>query len=274
MSKLKIQIIGLGVVGSAQAYLSKQLGHEVFGYDINIDAYDRVKKLIGDINLLNEPEKDVDITFICTPDNEVEKTVLWLIKNQVKGIYVIKSTVPVGETLNIMKKYNVNLSFNPEFLRENYAIEDVMNPSRIVIGECCKSHGDILEEFYKHLNKPIYRTDPTTAEIIKLVSNSLRSVMISFWNSVYLLALKTGANINVIAEAADPAKVIGEWEGGKWGTRYFGKPYGGKCLPKDTKHLINSLKKYNIDPSPLEGTEKINELIKQLNNEKSFNKEA
>jgi nucleotide sugar dehydrogenase len=265
LNKLKIQIIGLGVVGSAQAYLSRQLGHEVFGYDKNPEVYDKVKGLVDDINPVNEPKKDVDITFITTPDSEVEKTVHWLLENKVKGIYVIKSTVPVGETLNMMKKYNVNLSFNPEFLRKNYAIEDVMNPSRIVIGECCKDHGDILEEFYKPLNKPIYRTDPTTAEIIKLVSNSLRSVMISFWNAVYLLSIKTGANINIIAEAADPAKVIGEWEGGKWGTRFFGKPYGGKCLPKDTKHLINSLKKYDIDPSPLEATEKINEFIKKLN---------
>jgi len=140
-----------------------------------------------------------------------------------------------------------------------------VNPSRVVIGECCKKHGDLLEQLYKALNKPIYRTDPTTSELIKLVSNVMRGLMISFWNYVYLLSQRVGANIEFIAEAADPGKVIGEWEGGKWGTRFFGKPYGGKCLPKDIKHLLNASREYGINTALLEATEEINELVRSLN---------
>ena len=91
--------------------------------------------------------------------------------------------------------------------------------------------------------------------------------MISFWNTIYLLCQRVGADINIIAEAADPSKVIGVWEGGKWGTRFFGKPYSGKCLPKDIKHMIRVLKEYNIDSSLLESVEKINKIISGDKNE-------
>lgn len=266
LKQLRVQIIGLGTVGSAQAYLMSKLGHRVFGYDVNPNA--KVRNLVDDdIVLIDRLETDVDVTFICTPENEIEKTILQLINNNVKGLYVIKSTVPVGATMRLMKKYNIHICYNPEFLREKYALEDVMNPSRIVIGECCKIHGDLLEQLYKSLNKPIYRTDSTTSEIIKLVSNALRALIISFWNTIYLLSQRVEADINVIAEATDPGKVIGEWEGGKWGTRFFGRPYGGKCLPKDIKHLINAFHEHDVNPIILKAVEEINELFKQLNTE-------
>jgi len=270
MRQLRVQVIGLGVVGSAQAYLMSKLGHRVFGYDIDHSVYERVYNLVKDIVLLDEIETNADITLICVPKDEVEKVVKQLVERDVKGIYVIKSTLPVGTTVMLMKKYGVHILHNPEFLREKYALEDVMNPSRIVIGECCKAHGNLLEELYKPLNRPIYRTDPTTSELIKLVSNALRAMMISFWNTIYLLSERTGANIDIIAEAADPGKVIGEWEGGKWGTKYFARPYGGKCFPKDIKFLINVFQEHEINPALLKATEEINELFKRLTNEKQI----
>jgi UDPglucose 6-dehydrogenase len=157
-----------------------------------------------------------------------------------------------------MEKHRIHICHNPEFLREKYAFEDVLNPSRIVIGECCHKHGLLLEEIYKTLNKPIYRTNTQTSELIKLVSNSLRAVNISFWNELWLLCQKVNADINVLAEAADPGKVLSEWEGGCWGTRFFGKPYGGKCLPKDVKHLITAFILNGLNPAVLEATEEIN----------------
>jgi UDP-glucose 6-dehydrogenase len=89
--------------------------------------------------------------------------------------------------------------------------------------------------------------------------------MISFWNYVYLLSQQVNADIGIIAKAVDPGKVIGEWEGGKWGTRFFGKPYDGKCLPKDIKHLINASHEYGINAVLLEAAEEINELFKSPN---------
>ncbi|MEM1589928.1 MAG: hypothetical protein QW175_05875 [Candidatus Bathyarchaeia archaeon] len=245
---MKIQIVGYGTVGSAQAYLMQKLGHETFIYD----PYKGYSKI----------QKDADITFICTPENNVEEAIQTLISEKVQGLYAIKSTVPVGTTQNLIEKYDVHICHNPEFLREKYAYEDVITPSRIVIGQCCAQHGNCLDQLYRILNKPIYRVNPTTSELIKLVSNALRAVSISFWNELYLLCQKVQADIKVIAEAADPAKVLGEWEGGKWGTRFFGKPYGGKCLPKDMKHLIDAFIHVDLNPAILEAVEKVNRSIK------------
>lgn len=248
--KIKVQIVGFGVVGSAQAFLMQKLGHETFIYD----PYKGKPQI----------QKDVDITFICTPEQNVEEALITLIQKRVNGLYVIKSTVPVGTTKTLMKKHNVHICHNPEFLREKYAFEDVLNPSRIVIGECCLQHGDFLQNLYKPLNKPIYRTDSTTSELIKLVSNSLRAINISFWNELAILCQKVGADINMLAKAADPGKVLGEWEGGKWGTKFFGKPYGGKCLPKDIKHLIATFKMVGLNPAILEATEEVNEYVRNF----------
>lgn len=241
-------MVGFGVVGKAQAYLLRRLGHEVFVYDPYVLPDSRLERL-------------VDLTFICTPEASVEEALKTLISEEVQGLYVIKSTTPVGTTEGLMRKYGVHICHNPEFLREAFAFEDVMNPSRVVIGECCSEHGNILAELYGKLGKTIYRTDPTTSEVVKLVSNSLRAVNISFWNELATLCERVGADIRVVAEAADPSKVLGEWEGGKWGTRFFKKPYGGKCLPKDIKILIRAFRLCNLNPKILEASEEINELI-------------
>ncbi len=245
---MKIQIVGYGVVGSAQAYLMRKLGHQTFIYD--------------PFKGKNKIEKEVDATFICTPEHEVEKALQTLIEIEVQGLYVIKSTVPVGTTKTLMEKYKRHICHNPEFLREKHTLKDVVNPSRIVIGECCHKHGEQLERLYAPLTTTVYRTDPTTSELIKLSTNSLRAVSISFWNELYLLCKKIGADIKTVAQACDPAKVLGEWEGGKWGTKFFGKPYGGRCLPKDVKHLINDFRRNGLNPKILEAAEMVNENVK------------
>lgn len=254
---MKVQVIGLGIVGNAQAYLCKQLGHDVYGYDINCATSEYAI-------CVESPILNVDITFICTPENTVEAALQKLLATKVRGLYAIKSTVPVGTTQELMKKYGVHICHNPEFLREAHALEDVMHPSRVVIGECCPQHGSLLEKLYAPLDKPIFRTNPVTSEMIKLASNSLRAVNISFWNELYMLCQKIGADIKKVAEAADPAKVLGEWEGGRWGTKFFGKPYDGKCLPKDIKYLITAFKNNGLNPTILEASEQVN---RGLNND-------
>ena len=246
---MNIQIVGYGVVGFAQAYLMQKLGHQTFIYD--------------PFKGKNEIEKEVHAAFICTPEQKVEEALQTLIENEVQGIYVIKSTVPVGTTKALMEKYRRHICHNPEFLREKHALKDVVNPSRIVIGECCHEHGEQLERLYTPLATTVYRTDPTTSELIKLSTNSLRAVSISFWNELYLVCEKIGADIKMVAEACDTAKVLGEWEGGRWGTKFFGKPYGGKCLPKDVKHLINVFRRNGLNPKILEAAEMVNEIVKR-----------
>lgn len=257
---MRIQIIGLGIVGTAQAYLVRRLGHEVVGYDPKLDnhPYCKTCKCIT---------TDSDMTFICTPESEIETVVKFLVDIKYKGLIVIKSTVPVGTTIRLSGELNVHICHNPEFLREKYSIEDVINPSRIVIGECCKTHGDILRDFYTSLERDIHTTDPTASEIAKLVSNSFRAVVITFWNEVAILCQEEDTDIRKVSEICNPSKLIGEWEGGNWGTKYFLDPYDGKCLPKDIRHLISALHVVGQNPKILEACEDFNnKLIESKNN--------
>lgn len=183
---MKTCVVGFGVVGKAQAYLLQHLGHEVFVYDPYVLPESKL-------------QRDVDLTFICTPETTVEEAIQTLISKEVQGLYVIKSTVPPGTTKRLMEKYDVHICHNPEFLREAHAFDDVVNPSRIVIGKCCTEHGNILRQLYGPLNKTLHVTDTTTSEVIKLVSNSLRAVNISFWNELAIFCEKIGADIKIVA---------------------------------------------------------------------------
>lgn len=118
---MKVQIIGVGVVGTAQAYLASRLGHEVLGFDrrgSTSDYYTTVK----------EPARNVDLTFVCTPESAVEEVVGRLVQTKVGGLYVIKSTVPPGTTQKLMEKCGIHIGHNPEFLRESRAFDDVTHP--------------------------------------------------------------------------------------------------------------------------------------------------
>lgn len=206
---------------------------------------------------------NADVMFICVMEDDVKRAVKEALDRGFRGLIAVKSTVPVGTTRRLMDETGRHICHNPEFLREKHAFQDVLNPGRIVIGECCKEHGDILEEIYGPFRQttPIFRTDPTTSELIKLVTNSLRAINISFWNELYDLCVRCGADIKMIAEAADPGKVLGVWEGGRFGTRFFGVPYGGKCLPKDLRHLINAFRQHGLNPMVLEAAAAVNRKI-------------
>lgn len=237
---MKVQIIGLGVVGMAQAKLLHKLNHNIYAYDViekNPPEY---------IKFLTKPCSNVDINFICTPENSLEKVIQMLIKDHVKGLYIIKSTTAPGETKKLSEKYNIHICHNPEFLREKYAFYDAINPSRIIIGQCCPRHGQLLKQLYEPLNRPIYITDPTTSELVKITSNSLRATIITFWNEINQLSSSLHLNIKEIASLVDQVNTIGFWEGGNWGTKFFGKKYDGKCLPKDVDHIINTFQEHNL----------------------------
>ncbi len=258
---MNIQIVGLGAVGTAQAYLAKKLGHNVMGYDPQYDSHIYCKTNESYVG-------DADITFLCAPESEVPHIIENLVKIGHEGLIVIKSTVPVGTTLSMSEKFNIHICHNPEFLREKTAIEDVMNPSRIVIGECCSKHGDMLRKFYEPIESIMHITNPTASEIIKLVSNSFRAVTITFWNEIAILCSKKNIDIRKVSEICDSSKLIGEWEGGKWGTKYFLQPYDGKCLPKDIRHLINTFREIGENPKLFDACEVFNNKLKEKNSNK------
>jgi nucleotide sugar dehydrogenase len=246
---MKIQIIGVGVVGSAQAYLASKLGHEVLGYDHHRTSFEYAR-------MLNEVERKVDLTFICVPEAGVAEVVQDLISKNVGGLYVIKSTVPPGTTKNLIDSHKIHICHNPEFLRENNHYEDVINPHAVVIGQCCHEHATILQGLYAPLKVPIFVTQPTVSETLKLTLNSYLATLISFWNQVDEIAGGLNISTREIATLACLNPRVS-----KYGTEFFGLPFGGKCLPKDLDQLIATADKVNISPQLLESIRDYNRTV-------------
>jgi UDPglucose 6-dehydrogenase len=238
---MRINVIGYGTVGKAQTFLLQRLKHEVFIFDPYL--FPAVKC----------PEKNVDLTFVCTPEHAVDEVLQNLIREHVEGLYVIKSTTTVGITEELMKKYGVNIAHNPEFLREQYANEDIANPDRIIIGQCCKEHAEKLVSLYAPMNKPIFVTNPTTSEAAKLLSNSYLAMLITFWNEANELAEKLGLNIHEVAKL-----VRADSRMSAYGTSKFGQPFGGKCLPSNLDQLINTFHSERLNPLLFEAVKKYN----------------
>jgi UDPglucose 6-dehydrogenase len=154
---------------------------------------------------------------------------------------------------------------NPEFLTEisgswseaeEGTKKDFFTEDRIVIGEYNKKSGDILEELYKPLGKPIFRTDLKTAETIKYASNCMLATKISYWNKIFLICKELGIDSQGVANIVGLDPRIG-----KYGTVH-GKAFGGKCLPKDLKAFISFAKKYR-NVRLLKAVDDINEEMKE-----------
>jgi len=234
MPIMKVQIIGLGTVGMAQAALLKYLGHE------DITGVDPDESKGRDSSTIKRSSEyvDSDLTFVCTPESEVPNVMEKLSSMKPSSLIVIKSTVKPGTTDDLMTKLNMHICHNPEFFRQDSSIEDSLNPSRIMIGACCGAHAKTLVDLYSPLNRPLIVTTPTMSELAKLAVNALRSTVITFWNEMDELCGALDLDVKELAKIVETDKTIGDYEGGNWGTRFFGVPFGGKCLPKDLRQLI------------------------------------
>ncbi len=246
---MRIQIVGVGVVGGAQAYLASKLGHEVVGVD-------RGRPTSEYARMVKEMERDVDVTFICTQEAYVSGVVADLVQREVKGLYVIKSTVPPGTTRSLMEKYHIHICHNPEFLVEKIALDSITHPSMVVIGQCCPPHSQILQKFYAPLGCPVVVSQPTVTETVKLTLNSYLSTLISFWNQIDKITKTLGVSTK---EVADIVKLNPRVSG--YGTEFFGSPFGGKCLPKDLDQIIKVCHKTGADSFLFEAIKEFNERI-------------
>jgi len=246
---LLVQVIGLGTVGTAQAHVLEKLGCDVYGYDLF------KKAPLNQITFsANNPSTECDITFICTMEDQVENVVQRLKTTGYKGLIVIKSSVTPMTTKTLMAKYGLHICHSPEFLKEKTSLHDALNPDRIVIGQCCEKHGQQLQTLYKPLNTQIITVDPTTSETAKLLANAYLALMISFWNQTNQLAQKLGVKSEDLAKIVTADKRIS-----KHGTKWFGKTFDGKCLPKDLAHLIKAYEAEGIEPTLLRATQQIND---------------
>ncbi len=225
---MKITVIGAGVVGQATGKGFARLGHDVAFEDTSGE----VRLRLNSEGYKTQGHSLPDLVFICVPERVVEGVVGGYADSDIP--LVIRSTVPPGTTNRLSQKYRLHLSSNPEFLREAVAEYEFLNPPGIIIGPCCDEHEELLSLLYEPFNVPIHCVEPTVAELTKLVINGYLACQISYWNQVKGLTDKIGVNsheIGMLANHCDDRVSV-------YGARMHGKPYGGKCLPKDLQQLI------------------------------------
>src|SRR5438093_1218721 len=153
------------------------------------------------------------------------------------------------------------LAYNPEFLRQNSALDDFFSPDRVIIGEDRKGISESLVAMYKELTDKIIVTTFEAAELIKYASNCFLSLKISFFNEIGLICQHLGIDHKVVSLGVSLDKRIG-----KYGTE-FGRPFDGMCLPKDTQALASFIKQNRIEPDLLEIALNINKSIEYLTSE-------
>ena len=261
----KITIVGAGYVGMSLAALISQHNH-VKVFDLNQDKVNKIKNnesTIPDaeINLFmakkkllldatsekNKAYANADFVIIATPTdyniatnqfdtNSVDSIISDIVKHNTNTLIIIKSTIPVGHTKYLNKKYPQNkIIFSPEFLREGSALFDNLYPSRIVIGGKCKKSTEFANILYEAAiedNIQLLFMDSSEAEAIKLFSNTFLAMRVSFFNELDTYAMSRNLDTRQIIEGVCLDKRIGSG----YNNPSFG--YGGYCLPKDTKQLL------------------------------------
>ncbi|MED5276482.1 MAG: UDP-glucose/GDP-mannose dehydrogenase family protein [Actinomycetota bacterium] len=284
----EIAIVGTGYVGLTAGACLAHLGHRVVCYDIDEAKIDKLSK--GEISIVEEgleilvkegleekrlsfvtdPQKAIsesEVVFLCvqTPqqaDGTTDISMVDLAVSQIveflppNSVLVNKSTVPVGSAQKVFEKLqrpDVEVVSNPEFLREGSAVDDFLNPERIIIGSENQAAAQKVAEIYKKIEAPILITDPISAETIKYSANAFLVTKLSFINSIAAVCEGVGANIDAVIEGISYDSRIGD--------KYMkpGPGWGGSCFPKDTKSLIHMAGKAGYDFRFLDTAVTVNE---------------
>jgi len=271
---MKISVIGLGYLGATHAVAMAKLGHEVIGiepdtsrlialqagtlpfYEPGLD--EALKEVLQDGKISFQSAHDAksaacEMYFLCvgTPQltgaNGADTSYVFAAARELAlvisedAIVVGKSTVPVGTALRLKGEmseitgFDVNLAWNPEFLREGTALEDSLRPDRIVVGSWNDHSVEKLRNVYKPIlesGTPFISVDVATAELVKVASNSFLATKISFINAMAEVAEVSGADTVALAEAIGYDERIGK--------KFLrnGVGFGGGCLPKDIRGFI------------------------------------
>jgi UDPglucose 6-dehydrogenase len=289
---LKIAIIGTGYVGLTTGACLAHLGHEVVCADVDPEkiaklengvipivelglaelvvegmASGRLSFVVGSV----EAAKSCDIAFLCVPtpqgeDGSADLSYVQRAAEEIaavlpfEAIVVNKSTVPVGSTKVVersLKRPDVKVVSNPEFLREGSAVQDFLKPDRVVVGSDDQAAAMKVASLYDGLSTRVIITDPASAETIKYAANAFLATKLSFINAIAAICEGVGADINDVVVGMGSDKRIGE---------NFLRPgpgWGGSCFPKDSRALIKIAEDADYSFDLLKGVIAVND--QQLN---------
>jgi UDPglucose 6-dehydrogenase len=260
--------VGLGYVGLTTSVGLAQLGHEVLGYDVDgtkiqtlsagkspifeegleASLSESIKsgKIVFSPNLEDVEAFSAEFAFVCvgTPQDHsgaADLSILFTVTQQLSekspagAILVVKSTVPVGTCQKIfesLKRSDVFVASNPEFLREGTALKDFMEPDRIVVGSSNPEVSMRVMSLYEEIDSSKLETSLESAELIKYAANAYLAMRLSFTNDIANLAEATNANVDQVLFGMGLDKRIG--------TTFLkpGPGWGGSCFPKDTSALL------------------------------------
>jgi len=289
---MKLSIIGTGYVGLVTGTCFAEVGHEVTCvdndeakvkmlqaggipiYEPGLEELVRKHTATGRLRFTSSTADGVEnseVVFIAVPtpplpDGSVDLSFIERVARDIAGamtsykIVVDKSTVPVktgekvAETIKRYSKTKVEFDVvsNPEFLREGFAVEDLMRPDRVVIGVASQRPVAAMREIYEPFDAPIVVTDINSAELIKHASNSFLALKISYINALSVVCEMTGANVMEVAQGMGMDKRIG---------RRFLDPslgFGGSCFPKDLSAFVKIAEQTGYDFGLLKEVQRIN----------------
>jgi UDPglucose 6-dehydrogenase len=277
---MKMSIVGTGYLGATHAAAMAELGHEVLGVDIDEIKIERLaagqvpfyEPGLGELlakhvatgqlqftTSMARAAEFADLHFVCvgTPQKAgefaadlryVDAAFASLAQHLRPGAVVVgKSTVPVGTAARLsvlVRAAGGALVWNPEFLREGFAVEDTLRPDRLVMGVEDDAARAMLEEAYALIlanDVPVVVTDFATAELVKVAANSFLATKISFINAMAEVCEATGADVTLLALAIGYDTRIGH--------KFLraGLGFGGGCLPKDIRAFMARAGELGVD---------------------------
>lgn len=283
-----IAVIGTGYVGLTTGACFAHLGHRVICADIVPEKVEGLRRGeipiheagleeivrncldAGNLSFVLGSENavaDAEFVYLCVPtpqsaDGSADLSYLQAAASEISAnlqpgtVVVNKSTVPVGSTLLVeqaLGRSDIPVVSNPEFLREGTAVDDFLNPDRVVIGADDQAAAGRVASLYLGVRAPIMVTDPASAETCKYAANAFLATKLSFTNAIAAVCEAVGADVNDV--------LLGMGYDHRIGHEFLrpGPGWGGSCFPKDSKAIISIAEDAGYDFSLMRGVVSVNE---------------